>query len=212
MLHALPITPYSSSPRISPPEPCMLLNSPHTCYMPCQSRPIFHHLGFPHQNPACYSHLPQTCYMPCQSHPIVHHPDNAWRGVQIMALVVSQFSPASCYVAILFLATCKKCPTHVKTIGKIFAAIRCIKFCPYSSWSVYPNLLKLYISVKHTNFIHKIVHSDMFRLEGIIIRLSIEPYLRYLRCQCTFWDPKRLTVKLATLVIMVSHCCLKYLF
>jgi hypothetical protein len=28
----------------------------------------------------------------------------------------------------------------------------------------------------------------MFRLEGFIIRLSIEPHLRYLRCQCTFWD------------------------
>ena len=43
----------------------------------------------------------------------------------------------------------------------------------------------------------------MFRLEGVIIRLYLEPHMctRYL---CTFWDPKSLTVLLYKVLSMYN--------
>jgi len=43
-------------------------------------------------------------------------------------------------------------------------------------------LYKTYMTVKHTYLFTNYTHSDMFQLERVIIRLSIEPYIRYIKC------------------------------
>jgi hypothetical protein len=41
---------------------------------------------------------PHTCYMPCPSHPPrLDLSDYTWQRVQVMKLLIMQFSPASCY-------------------------------------------------------------------------------------------------------------------
>jgi hypothetical protein len=42
------------------------------------------------------SHVSHECCMSFQSHsPLFHHPNNIWRNVQIMKLLITQSSPAS---------------------------------------------------------------------------------------------------------------------
>jgi hypothetical protein len=48
------------------------------------------------QNPICNPLLPHSCYMPLPSHPPrLDHSNYTWRRVQIMKLLVMQFSPFS---------------------------------------------------------------------------------------------------------------------
>jgi len=54
----------------------------------------------------------------------------------------------------------------------------------------FSKLFKVYISVKHKYVFTNYAHSDKFRLKGVIIRLSIESHLRYIKYHCTFLDPK----------------------
>jgi hypothetical protein len=45
-----------------------------------------------------HSTSPHSCYMPCPSHPPwFDHPNFVWRGVQIMKLLIMQFSLTFCY-------------------------------------------------------------------------------------------------------------------
>jgi len=46
---------------------------------------------------------------------------------------------------------------------------------------VFSKLYKIYMTVKHTYLFINYTHSDMFRLERVIIRLSIEQYIRYIK-------------------------------
>ena len=41
---------------------------------------------------------------------------------------------------------------------------------------------KMHMTVKHAYLFTNYTHSDMFRLERVIIRLSIEQYIRYIKC------------------------------
>jgi hypothetical protein len=51
-----------------------------------------------HQNGKCITLLPHSCYMPYSSHPPwLDHSNYTWRRVQVMKLLVMQFSPISCY-------------------------------------------------------------------------------------------------------------------
>jgi len=43
-------------------------------------------------------------------------------------------------------------------------------------------LYKMYMTFKHTYLFTNNTHSDMFRLKRITIKLSIEPYIRYIKC------------------------------
>jgi hypothetical protein len=46
-----------------------------------------------------HSSSPHTCYMPSQSHPLwLDHFYYTWRGVQVMKILFMQFSPASYYL------------------------------------------------------------------------------------------------------------------
>ena len=55
-------------------------------------------LRFPHQNPVYASRLPPcTCYMPQPSHSRFYHPKNIWWTVQIIKLLIMQFSSFPCY-------------------------------------------------------------------------------------------------------------------
>jgi hypothetical protein len=48
--------------------------------------------------PISYMHSssPHSCYMPCSSHPPwLDHSNYTWRRVQVMKLLIMQFSPAS---------------------------------------------------------------------------------------------------------------------
>jgi len=56
-------------------------------------------LRFPHQNTVYASPLHHTCYMPRPSHcSLFYHPNNTWGGVQIIKLLVIQFSLLLCYL------------------------------------------------------------------------------------------------------------------
>jgi hypothetical protein len=49
-----------------------------------------------HQYPTCIPLLPQSCYMPCLPHPPwFDHSSYTWRRVQVMKLLIMQFSPTS---------------------------------------------------------------------------------------------------------------------
>ena len=51
----------------------------------------FRHL---YQNPICISHLPSTSYIPCPFRlALSDYPNNIWQAVQIMKLLIMQFSP-----------------------------------------------------------------------------------------------------------------------
>ena len=53
---------------------------------------------FPHQNPVYASPLPHTRYMPCPSHSSpFYRPKNIGWAVQIVQLLIMQFSPLPCY-------------------------------------------------------------------------------------------------------------------
>jgi hypothetical protein len=55
-------------------------------------------LRFPHQNPVYTSPHPCMCYMPRLSHSSqLDHPNNIWRGVQIIRLLII-FSSLPCYL------------------------------------------------------------------------------------------------------------------
>jgi hypothetical protein len=45
-----------------------------------------------------HSYSPHSCYMPYQSHtPLLHYSNFTWRTVQVMNLLIIQFSPTSCH-------------------------------------------------------------------------------------------------------------------
>jgi hypothetical protein len=49
-----------------------------------------------HQYPTCIPSLPHSCYVPCPSHPPwLDHSNYIWRRVQVMKLLITQFSPTS---------------------------------------------------------------------------------------------------------------------
>ena len=53
---------------------------------------------FPHQNPVYISPLSHTCYMPRLFHSsLFDNPNNIWWGIQIIKLLIGQFSPLPCY-------------------------------------------------------------------------------------------------------------------
>ena len=54
-------------------------------------------LRSPHQNPLCISPLSHTCNMPRPS-PRFDHPNNIWWALQIIKLLIVQFSPVPCYL------------------------------------------------------------------------------------------------------------------
>ena len=54
---------------------------------------------FSHQNPVYASPLPHTRYMPRPSHSSrFYHPNNNWWAIQIIKLLIRQFSPLPCYL------------------------------------------------------------------------------------------------------------------
>jgi len=56
-------------------------------------------LRFLHQNPVCTSSLPHTCYMPHPSHSSrFDHPNSVWWAIQIIKLLIMQFSPLPCHL------------------------------------------------------------------------------------------------------------------
>jgi hypothetical protein len=58
-------------------------------------------LRFLHQNPVCTlsSHLLHTCYMPCPFHSSSFvHMNNIWWAIQIIKLLIMQFSPLPCFL------------------------------------------------------------------------------------------------------------------
>jgi hypothetical protein len=51
-----------------------------------------------HKYPICIPLRSSLCYTPCPSHPPwLDHSNYTWRRVQVMKLVVMQFSPTSCH-------------------------------------------------------------------------------------------------------------------
>jgi hypothetical protein len=57
----------------------------------------FFPLAFP-TNILCVFLFFSLCYMPCLSHPPwLHHSNYIWRKVQVMKLLIMQFSPTSCH-------------------------------------------------------------------------------------------------------------------
>jgi hypothetical protein len=55
-----------------------------------------------HQYPACILLLPHSCYMPCPSYPpSLDHSNYTCRRVQVMKLLIIQFSPTSCHFSSL---------------------------------------------------------------------------------------------------------------
>jgi hypothetical protein len=57
-----------------------------------------HLLRLPNQNFALISHLPHARYMLRSYHSSwFHHPNNIWRGVQTMELLIVQFSLSFCH-------------------------------------------------------------------------------------------------------------------
>jgi hypothetical protein len=51
-----------------------------------------------HQYPICIPLRPHSCYVPCPSHPpCLDHSNYTWRRVQVMKLLIMQFSPTSCH-------------------------------------------------------------------------------------------------------------------
>ena len=55
--------------------------------------------------------------------------------------------------------------------------------------------LECIISVKHIYLLwSNYAYSDMFRLEGAIIRLFVEPYRRYIKYSAHFGIPKKFTL------------------
>ena len=46
---------------------------------------------------------------------------------------------------------------------------------------VFSKLYKIYMTVKHAYLFTNYIHSDMFRLERVIIGISVEPYIRYIK-------------------------------
>jgi hypothetical protein len=64
----------------------------------CMSRSLTQSpsFGIPYQNIVCISHFSDACYMPRPSHlPLVDHPNNNWRSIQVMKLLIMQSSPTS---------------------------------------------------------------------------------------------------------------------
>jgi len=59
-------------------------------------------LRFPHRNHVYISILPHTCYMPRLSNSRLDHPHSIWRAVQIIKLLIMQFSPLPCYLVPLW--------------------------------------------------------------------------------------------------------------
>jgi hypothetical protein len=43
------------------------------------------------------SFSPLSCYRTCPSHPLLDHSNYTWRRVQVMKLLIMQFSPTSCH-------------------------------------------------------------------------------------------------------------------
>jgi hypothetical protein len=65
--------------------------------------PILSQISQVHSTPSCLSkihfNIVNLCYMPCQSHtPWLDHSNCTWRRVQVMKLLIMQFSPASCHL------------------------------------------------------------------------------------------------------------------
>jgi hypothetical protein len=53
-------------------------------------------LWISNQNPVCIPLLPHSCYMPCSSHPPwLDHSKYTWWRVQVLKLLIIQFSPTS---------------------------------------------------------------------------------------------------------------------
>ena len=50
----------------------------------------------------------------------------------------------------------------------------------------------------------------MFRLEGVIIRLFVEPYRRYIKYSAHFGIPESLHLKIQ--VKLLQYCCLNVLY
>jgi hypothetical protein len=64
-----------------------------------------------HQYLICF-HLLHSCYMPRLSHPSwLDHSNYTWRRVQVMKLLIMQFSPTSC----LFISLWSKYCSHSYT-------------------------------------------------------------------------------------------------
>jgi hypothetical protein len=59
---------------------------------------VFLSLRFPHQKPVC-TPLPYKHYMPRPSHfSWLGYPNNIWRAVQIIKLLIMYFSPLYCHL------------------------------------------------------------------------------------------------------------------
>jgi hypothetical protein len=57
--------------------------------------------------------------------------------------------------------------------------------------------LEYIISVKHICLLQlNYAHNNMFRFEGVIIRLFVEPYRRRIKYSAYFWIPKSLHLKI----------------
>jgi hypothetical protein len=66
--------------------------------------------GFPTNILYIYSASPHSCYMPCSSHPPwLDHSNCTWRRVQVMKLLIMQFSPILHHFISL---RCKYSPQH----------------------------------------------------------------------------------------------------
>ena len=75
-------------------------------------------LRFPHQYPEYDTRFPHKRYMPRPSHSSrIYHPNNIWWTVQIIKLLIMQFSPLPCYLVRLRPKTCFKSNTKVLCTG-----------------------------------------------------------------------------------------------
>ena len=72
------------------------------------------------------------------------------------------------------------------------------------------NDLEYIISVKRSYLLYSnYAYSDMFRLEGVIIRLFVAPYRRYIKYGANFGIPKSLHLKIH--VKFLQYYCLDVL-
>jgi len=75
----------------------------------------------------------------------------------------------------------------------------------------YTNYLKYIVSIENIYlFLSNYTYSDMFRLEGVIIRLLVEQYRRYIKYSVHFGIPKSLPLKIQ--VKLLQYCCLNVLY
>jgi len=123
------ITYSCPEPDKSSPHPPNLFMVHFNIILPSIPRPSKHSLSFmfSNKNPVCITLLPHVWHMPYPSHPL-YHPNNTWHEVQVLKLLLNQFSPTSCYfLPLVFFLTSSQLPI-VEHLHPVIVSLTWTKF------------------------------------------------------------------------------------